>query len=264
MTNMDALTIPAALGVDSTALIVGDYSNGNDGIVLRKASSVSELKGKEIMMVEYSVSHYLLARALEMHGMSEADVKIINTSNADIMLTYLTASHAAVVTWNPPLQKVQRVRHTNLIFDSSQIPGEILDLMVVRTSADEKFKKALTGAWYEVMSEMSSGGFAQKNSIAVMATSADVTAAEFESQLLTTEMFFTPQQALKIARGEELVSTMDQVRRFSFEKGLFGVDATSVDFVGIEFYGKKILGDKKNIKLRFDTQYMEMARDKKL
>ncbi|TVM05060.1 MAG: lipid kinase, partial [Halomonas sp.] len=35
MTNMDALTLPAASGVDSTALIVGDYSNGNDGIVLK-------------------------------------------------------------------------------------------------------------------------------------------------------------------------------------------------------------------------------------
>ncbi|HBM27721.1 MAG TPA: lipid kinase, partial [Halomonas sp.] len=35
MTNMDALTIPAASGVDSTALIINDYSNGNDGIVLK-------------------------------------------------------------------------------------------------------------------------------------------------------------------------------------------------------------------------------------
>ena len=33
MTNMDALTIPAAGGVDSTAVIIGDFSNGNDGIV---------------------------------------------------------------------------------------------------------------------------------------------------------------------------------------------------------------------------------------
>jgi ABC-type nitrate/sulfonate/bicarbonate transport system substrate-binding protein len=31
MTNMDALSIPAGGGVDTTALIVGDYSNGNDG-----------------------------------------------------------------------------------------------------------------------------------------------------------------------------------------------------------------------------------------
>jgi NitT/TauT family transport system substrate-binding protein len=35
MTNMDMLTIPSAGGVDSTALIVGDFSNGNDGVVLK-------------------------------------------------------------------------------------------------------------------------------------------------------------------------------------------------------------------------------------
>ncbi|MBU2134642.1 MAG: lipid kinase, partial [Alphaproteobacteria bacterium] len=34
-TNMDALTIPAAAGKDTTVVIVGDYSNGNDGIILK-------------------------------------------------------------------------------------------------------------------------------------------------------------------------------------------------------------------------------------
>src|SRR5215470_3016549 len=32
LTNMDALTIPAAGGIDTTAIIMGDFSNGNDGI----------------------------------------------------------------------------------------------------------------------------------------------------------------------------------------------------------------------------------------
>ena len=68
MTNMDALTIPAVGGVDSTALIVGDFSNGNDGIVSKTAKSVAELKGQSINLVELSVSHYLLARALEQVG----------------------------------------------------------------------------------------------------------------------------------------------------------------------------------------------------
>lgn len=264
MTNMDALTIPAASGLDSTALIVGDYSNGNDGIVLRKANSVADLKGKEILLVEYSVSHYLLARALEMHGLSEADVQITNVGNADITLTYLTALHAGVVTWNPPLQKVRQIRNANLLFDSSQIPGEILDLMVVRTDADDKFKKALTGAWYETMVEMSSGGMAQKKAIVAMAKSADSTPEEFEQQLKTTEMFYTPERALQVATDEQLVRTMDHVRRFSFEKGLYGDGAKSVDFVGIEFFGGKTLGDKDNIKLRFDTRYMDLARENKL
>ncbi|MCL0268122.1 lipid kinase, partial [Klebsiella pneumoniae] len=46
MTNMDALTIPAAGGVDSTALITGSYSDGNDGVVLKGADKkLSDLKG---------------------------------------------------------------------------------------------------------------------------------------------------------------------------------------------------------------------------
>ena len=48
MTNMDALTIPAAGGVDTTPLIVGDFSNGNDGIVTKKGKTVAELKGQKI------------------------------------------------------------------------------------------------------------------------------------------------------------------------------------------------------------------------
>jgi len=80
MTNMDALTIPAVGGVDSTALIVGDFSNGNDGIVVRQGSKVRDLKGRTVKLVQFSVSHYLLSRALAMNKMREKDIKLVNTS----------------------------------------------------------------------------------------------------------------------------------------------------------------------------------------
>jgi hypothetical protein len=64
MTNMDALTIPAAGGVDSTGLIGGDFSNGNDGVVLKDRTKLEDIKGQKVHLVEPSVSHYLLARAL--------------------------------------------------------------------------------------------------------------------------------------------------------------------------------------------------------
>src|SRR5258707_621790 len=61
VTNMDALTIPAAGGVDTSAIIMGDYSDGNDGVVLKTAKTLPEIKGQKINIVELSVSHYLLA-----------------------------------------------------------------------------------------------------------------------------------------------------------------------------------------------------------
>ena len=65
LTNMDGLSIPAAGGVDTTAVIVGDFSNGNDAVILKDKNELADIKGQNVNLVEFSVSHYLLARALE-------------------------------------------------------------------------------------------------------------------------------------------------------------------------------------------------------
>lgn len=264
MTNMDALTIPAVGGVDSTALIVGDYSNGNDGIVVKGGKRVKDLKGRSIMLVELSVSHYLLARALDMNGMSERDVKLVNTSDADIASIFLATPKAAAVTWNPPLQQARNGKGVKMIFDSSQIPGEILDLMVVKTAADERFKKALVGAWYEAIGQLAAGGKSADAAIAYMANASGATEAEFKSQLKTTKLFFEPKEAAAIANSGEIKKTMEHVRQFSYAKGLYGQGASSPDFVGIVFPDQTVLGSKDNVKLRFDSQYMTLAAEGKL
>ncbi len=258
MTNMDALTIPAVGGIDSTALIIGDYSNGNDGIVLKNGSSVSDLKGRDVTLVELSVSHYLLARALDMNGMSERDLTVINTSDADIAALFISTDNAATVTWNPPLQQVRNASDATLVFDSSQIPGEILDLMVVRTDADERLKKALVGAWYETMAIMSGTNQQAKDAITFLANQAGGTEAEFRSQLQTTRMFYTSAEAASIANDAQLKTTMENVRSFSFDKGLFGDGAESPDFVGIQFPDGSVIGSDQNVKFRFDSSIMTM------
>ena len=68
-TNMDTLSIPSGGGVDTTALIVGDYSNGNDAIIVKGDGDLKSLAGKTVNLVELSVSHYLLARGLDSVGL---------------------------------------------------------------------------------------------------------------------------------------------------------------------------------------------------
>ena len=159
MTNMDMLTIPAAGGVDSTALIVGDFSNGNDGVVLKgKGKKLTDIKGLPVNLVELSVSHYLLARGLESVGLKERDIKVVNTSDADIVGAYAAKDTKATVTWKPQLSEILAAPDAQLVFDSSKIPGEIIDLMVVNSATlkdNPKLGKALVGAWYETMSVMS-------------------------------------------------------------------------------------------------------------
>ena len=264
MTNMDALTIPAASGVDSTALIMGDYSNGNDGIILKDKKTLADIKGQGVNIVELSVSHYLLARGLESVGLSEKDVKVINTSDADMVAAYTSDEVTAMTTWNPQLSEIRSNKSANLVYDSSKTPGEIVDMLVINTETlkdNPKLGKALTGAWFEVMELMKKG---DEKALTFMAEASGTDLAGYKSQLDSTMMFYTASDAVKFATSDELPATMKKVSEFSFDHGILGDGAPDANFIGMEFPNGKTFGDTKNIKLRFTDTYVKMAADGKL
>ncbi|MDD5165421.1 MAG: putative urea ABC transporter substrate-binding protein [Candidatus Pacebacteria bacterium] len=264
ITEMDALTGPCVGGVDTTVVVVGDYSNGNDGIVAKNAKTIEDLKGRTFMLVENSVSHYLLYRGLGIHKMPITDVKTKNVSDADISSVFTAAPlDAACVTWNPPLMTVRQVKGATEVFDSSKIPGEIQDLLVVKTDAPEGVKKALTATWYEVMKIMYGKGANTDAALEFMAKSAGGTRAEFDAQLKTTFMFNDPAKAIEFTKDKKLSEIADYVRTFCFDRGLYN-GASSKDSVGIQFPDGSILGSKRNVKLRYTTTYMQLAADGKL
>ena len=268
MTNMDMLTIPAAGGVDSTALIVGDYSNGNDGVVLKgKGKKLADIKGQSVNLVELSVSHYLLARGLETVGLKERDIKVVNTSDADIVGAFSAKDSTSVVTWKPQLAEVEKMPNTSLVFDSSKIPGEILDLMVVNSAtlkANPNLGKALVGAWYETLKVMFGTDAKATAALAHMAKASGTDVPGFKSQLATTKMYATPAEAYTFVTSPAVGKTMDLVRTFSFAHGLLGEGAKSADAVGIQLADGKPLGDAKAPKMRFDASYTKLAVDGKL
>lgn len=265
-TNMDTLSIPSGGGVDTTALIVGDYSNGNDAVILKGEGGLSDLAGKPVNLVELSVSHYLLARGLDSVGLSEADLDgVINTSDADMIAAYATDDVEAVVTWNPLVSEIlgSNADATN-VFDSSAIPGEILDLMVVNTETladNPAFGKAVAGAWYEVMGLMAAG---DESVLTAMAEASGTDLEGYKAQLAATEMFFDPKDAVAQASSPELPKTMTEVAGFLFDKGILGEGAPSPDFVGVAYPDGSVTGDENNVKFRFDATYMQMAADGEL
>jgi len=267
MTNMDALTIPAAGGVDSTALIVGDFSNGNDGVVLKGANkTLKDIKGQKVNLVELSVSHYLLARGLETVGLKESDIKVVNTSDADMVAVFGTKDVTAVTTWNPLLSEILAQPGSTKVFDSSQIPGEIMDLLIVNTNTLKKnpaLGKALVGAWYEIMGIMSAEDKAGVAARTAMAVASGTNLAGYEAQLASTRMFYRPADALALVNSSELLTTMQKVAEFSFEHGLLGEGAPDASFIGVAG-PQGVYDNKGNIKLRFDTTYMQMAADNAL
>ena len=261
-TNMDTLSIPSGGGVDTTALIVGDFSNGNDAVILKGDGGLTDLVGKPVNLVELSVSHYLLARALDSVGLREADLdSVINTSDADMIAAFQTDDVEAVVTWNPLVSTILEDPNATKLFDSSDIPGEIIDLMVVNTEtleANPDFGKAMAGAWYEVMGLMAEGDEAV---LTAMAEASGTDLDGYKAQLASTEMFYDPADAVAFTQSAELPETMVSVAEFLFDKGILGEGAPSADFVGVAYPDGSTSGDPNNVQFRFDTTYMQMAAD---
>src|ERR1700674_2072271 len=92
MTNMEALDMPAAAGIDTTAIIVGDYSNGNDAVLVRHNLTLGQIPGKRVLLVEKTVSQYLFERAMAINNLTGElkRVKYVNTSDSDIAGAFLS------------------------------------------------------------------------------------------------------------------------------------------------------------------------------
>ena len=267
-TNMDALSIPGAGGVDTTVLIVGDYSNGSDEVVLKgKGLKLADIKGKEVHLVQLSVSHYLLSRALSSAGMKESDISTVNISDADFVAAWKTADTKAVVAWKPGLSDIQASPDASPVFNSSQIPGEIMDIAMVNSQTlrdNPAFGKALVGAWYETLAVMQGDAEAAKAARTVMAEASGTDLAGYDTQLATTHLFYKPADAVSFVKNEQSKKIMELVRDFCFEHGLLGEGVKDRNAIGIEFTDGSVAGNKDNVKVRFDATYMGMAADGKL
>lgn len=262
VTNMDALSIPAAGGIDTTAVIVGDFSNGNDAVIVKKGE-LADLKGTNVNLVEFSVSHYLLARALESVKLAEKDLKVVNTSDADMAAAFKTPDVTAVVTWKPVVSTILEDKSAKKVFDSSQIPGEIIDLMVANTEtvkANPKFGMALAGIWYDTMAALEKDAAAKEH----MAKASGTDVKGFDEQLATTKLFAAPKDALAFTTSADLKTTTERVSTFLFDKALLGKDAKSAGAIGVAFPDGSVYGDKGNVKLRYDATFMQAAADGKL
>ncbi len=263
MTNMDALTIPVASGIPTAAIILGDFSNGNDALIVRNGLSVNDLKGKKISLVEFSVSHYLLSRAMDKNQMSINDVSVVNVSDSDIAPAFIANDkQEAVVTWNPMVMEIMKTPGVTNIFDSSQIPGEVLDMMMVNKKvldSNPGLAKALSGAWFEVMSIMSKRGAQSDHALDEMAKAGGSSLTEYKAQLKTTAMFYSAKDAVDYMSGEEIKTNMRRVRNFCFKYHLLGNRVNSADDLGIQFPDGSVLGNKNNILFYFDASYMSQS-----
>jgi len=132
-----ALTLDEALTMaqferDFTIVLVVDVSNGADVLLAKpEIKTLKDLKGRRIAVETTAVGAYMLGRALEKANLREQDVKIVNINVNQHEEAFAQDKVDAVVTFEPVRTRLLR-RGARVLFDSTLIPGEIVDIVVVK------------------------------------------------------------------------------------------------------------------------------------
>jgi NitT/TauT family transport system substrate-binding protein len=154
MTNGDAL-VTGATGAKSVAILLNDYSNGNDMIVAKPGiKTVAQLKGKKIGVELGFVDHLLLLKALQSAGLKESDVILVNTPTDQTPQALGGGSVDAIAAWQPNSgQALKALPGSKSIYSSANTPGLIYDVLAVSpaslASRRAEWKKVVK-VWFRI------------------------------------------------------------------------------------------------------------------
>ncbi|MEM9443958.1 MAG: ABC transporter substrate-binding protein [Verrucomicrobiota bacterium] len=110
--------------------MITDYSNGADVIIAREGiESIKDLKDKRVGLEMASLGQFMVARALQKHNLSLDDIVMVPMAQEEMHQAILSVEVDAVMTYPPVSVKLLRDNTNKIIFDSSEIPGEIIDVV---------------------------------------------------------------------------------------------------------------------------------------
>lgn len=138
-------------GVPVRIVAVLDESTGGDAVLAApRITSPAQLKDEFIAVEDSAVGALLLQRMLTKAGLTRADVKVTNIEVARHLEALQSGQATAAVSYEPLAGAIEAAGFRR-IFDSRELPGEVLDVLVVRVDVLEQRPEAvdaLLRAWY--------------------------------------------------------------------------------------------------------------------
>ena len=155
--SLDELFGLAVDGLQPKIILVVDVSNGADVVVGRHGmKSMRDLTGKSVAVESGALGAFVLSRALALNGMRAGDVNVVHLESNEQPSAFEKGKVDGAVTFDPFRAQFLKAGATTL-FDSTRIPGEIVDILAVRDTVIEKRPKAvqalLTG-WFSAIDYM--------------------------------------------------------------------------------------------------------------
>ena len=152
--SLDELFGLAVDGLEPRAVLVVDVSNGADAVVGRPGMrTMRDLRGKAVAVESGALGAFVLSRALALAGMQAGDVKVVHLESNEQPAAFARGDVDGAVTFDPYRAQLSKAGAVTL-FDSTRIPGEIVDLLAVRASVVEQrgelLQQLLTG-WFRAL-----------------------------------------------------------------------------------------------------------------
>ncbi|WP_457623829.1 ABC transporter substrate-binding protein [Persephonella sp.] len=152
--TLDEVLLLKSFGFNPKIVLVMDISDGADVIIGKPyVRDLKDLKGKRVGVESSALGAYMLSRALEKAGLTESDIKIVPLEIDEHYKAFIKNKIDAVVTFEPVKSKL--LKHGGkILFDSSQIPKEIVDVLVVEESYIKNHPEVvqdLVDGWFKAL-----------------------------------------------------------------------------------------------------------------
>lgn len=209
VTNGDAL-VTGATGTPSKAILINDYSNGNDMVVAKPGiESVKDLKGKKIGVEVGFVTHLLLLKALEANGLTEQDVTLVNVPTHETPKAFASGDVDAVVAWQPNSgQALKAVVGSKAVFTSADAPGLIYDVLAVNPaslSARKDDWEKVAKVWYRIV-DFFNDPATKPEAVKIMAARVNLPPEEYEAFVQGTKILSLAEAKAAFQKAEGLGS----------------------------------------------------------
>lgn len=123
-----------AAGFDHKIILVVDYSNGSNAIVAnKKVKTIKGLAGKKIGYEKDSTEEFFVASALAKSKMSNNSLNVKQANPEESRKLLLNGTIDAAVIHEPFLSETLIDPNMHVIFNSSNVPGLIMDTITFRT-----------------------------------------------------------------------------------------------------------------------------------
>lgn len=259
ITNMD--TLRPSLTRQSVAILPTSTSSGADACIVVGVNDVKDLRDVKVYGLVKSVSEYCFVRNLELLGEKESDHNFTNMDPGAAALAMQQGQdgYNAIMVWNPfVLETLNKRKDAKVIFDSTTIPGEIVDMVVIAQDSLDKpggkdFACAVIDTFYAINRQLAEPETADETLIALGEKFSHLGLQSMRKVVRQTLFYKTPEDALKLFTGEKLPKTMELVVDFCVSHDITPEDPT----IG---YGDKAEFPKVNF--RFDPSYIEKVKSK--